>query len=1354
MEQPQPIRSSKHRPPSSQAVSLARLNEQARRSGLAMLLLGALLVLCAAVEQHWEAKAVCLVAAAGALGASISRWRHYRRQDPLSVPIGELMPSSPSPAMLVDLRRREVVCANAACARMLGAPEGSLKGKAVAELLPFADCDAVLSRVAQGCDRFECQMRAADGRSVDVEALVSLIEARDGSYLLVFLRDATAERHARERFQAAFEGAGDGLLVLEDGRIVDANHEAVRLFEAASREALLEVGPSSLLGVSDPREWEALCRRAEGGSRCTARIGAATRTGRSFVAEVVLSGFVVRGRRVVLASVRDVMDEARAREEAESSSRLLRTIIDAAPCYIFAKNARGEYRLANRALADLFGVEPEQVEGLTDIDHGATPEQAAAYRADDLRVIQTGEQVVIPEQRVLRVDGTLGWFHTVKVPVRLPGSDEPLVLGVCIDITDQKVAHEARLHAEGRYRVLLENSDFAVFELSPEGVLTFASSGWERLLGYAPAEVEGHHLSEFVHPDDLEAPGGLLAGLAGARFQGAEYRVLHKNGSVRWHRMFGSPLLQNDGAVLSLLCGTTDITEQKLAEQEAEKRLDLLTKTNEAARIGTWEVDLLQGTIEWSPITREIHEVGPDYVPDLETAIGFYLEGEDRETIRRVFFAAVSDGEPFDVELRIVTAGGRERWVRAVGYPVFERGQCRRVYGTFQDIDDRKRAEEALRSANEQLQQAILAANEMAVEAEAASRAKSEFLANMSHEIRTPLNGVIGMLGLLQDTDLQPEQRRYAEVARSSAESLLTVINDILDYSKIEAGRLELEQTPFDLQEMLDDFATVMGVRAFQQGLEFACGLDAGVPNRVVGDPGRLRQILTNLVGNALKFTQSGEIAVRGSLVDEDGDCVRVRFEVRDTGIGIPEDKLDVLFEKFTQVDASTTRRYGGTGLGLAISRQLAELMGGSIGVVSRLGEGSTFWFEVRLRKDAAPAAEDAPFEGQRVLVMDDHAANREIVSAALRSWGLRPAEATDGAQALGMLQQAASEDDPFQAAILDHMMPGLDGIELAECLRADPMTRGVRLLLLSSLGAGSEDDRFDARLTKPVRRSELRQALARVLLGQPEASQGQEQAPKDKQALPAAQVLVAEDNPVNQQVALGVLRKLGVRAQAVANGEEAIRALREFPFDLVLMDVQMPVLDGFEATRRIRSGEAGVPNPRIPIVAMTAHAMQGDRERCLEAGMDDYVSKPVSKEALAQALRRWLGSAGEAAPSEPAHAPTAVWDVESMLHRLGGDLELAVDVLRAYLDDVPQRLADLRDASERGESQRAKAIAHTVKGASANVGAEAVRQAAAQIESAAAAGEQWSPTELAARFQAARLRMEAWLSEVANQAA
>ncbi len=938
--------------------------------------------------------------------------------------------------------------------------------------------------------------------------------------------------------------------------------------------------------------------------------------------------------------------------------------------------------------------------------------------------------------------------------MRLPGSDEPLVLGVCIDITEQKMAHEALLHAEGRYRQLLENSDFAVFELSPVGICTFASSGWERLLGYPPADVQGHHIGEFVHPDDLVGPDGLLAGLDGRRFHGAECRMLHKDGSIRWHRMFGSPLLDADGRVVGVLCGTTDITEQRIAEEEAAKRLDLLTKTNEAARIGTWEVDLLQGTIEWSPITRKIHEVGPDYVPELEKAIEFYLEGEDRETIRGVFSRAVTEGVSFDVELRIVTATGRERWVRSVGHPVFERGQCRRVYGTFQDIDDRKRAEEALRAANEQLQQAILAANEMAVQAEAASRAKSEFLANMSHEIRTPLNGVIGMLVLLQDTDLAPDQKRYAEVARSSAESLLTVINDILDYSKIEAGRLELESTPFDLQEMLDDFATVMGVRAFQQGLEFACGLDPGVPNRVVGDPGRLRQILTNLVGNALKFTHSGEIGVRGSLAGEDGEWVRVRFEVRDTGIGIPEDKLDALFDKFTQVDASTTRRYGGTGLGLAISKQLAELMGGSIGVRSRLGEGSTFWFEVRLQRDETQAQAQPPFDGQRVLVVDDHAANREIVAAALRSWGLVPVEASDGAEALRLLQEAAAADDPFLVAVVDRLMPGMDGLELAECVRADPITRDVSLILLSSLGADRESEVFDVRLTKPVRFSELRSAMGRVLRQPGPVAEVRRVQPGEEQSLPPAQVLVAEDNPVNQQVALGVLRKLGLRAQAVGNGEEAIRALREFSFDLVLMDVQMPVLDGFEATRRIRSGEAGVSNPRVPIVAMTAHAMQGDRQRCLEAGMDDYVSKPVSKEALVQVLRRWLGGSGEAASCERQPAPAAVWDVESMLHRLGGDLELAVDVLRAYLDDTPQRLADLRDAAERGETQRAKAIAHTVKGASANVGAEAVREAAADIEAAAAAGHPWDGAELAARFQTVRMRMEAWLGEVQREAA
>ncbi|MEJ5169974.1 MAG: PAS domain S-box protein, partial [Fimbriimonadales bacterium] len=761
-------------------MSLAEVHDHLRRSGLSMLALGGLLLVCVVLGHHWLTRSLCVVAAFGALSAALSRWRAYRSNDPLRVPIGDLLPTLGSPAMVVDADRWVILRANEACARMLGSPEGSLDGRALADLLPGTARPALAERVAQGCDRAECHLRTLDGREIDAEAFLSWIVSPRGTFVLVNLRDCTSERHARERFQAAFEGSGDGLLVVQNERIVDANREAVRLFEAACRESLLGTSPDELLGGEDGEAWQALARRAEGGGRCTSNVEATTRTGRRFVAEVVLSRFLVRGEPVVLVSVRDATEETRARETAESSLRLLRTIMDAAPCYMFAKNAEGRYRLANRALADLFGVEPDQVEGLTDIDHGATPEQAAAYRADDLRVIETGARVVIPEQRVLRVDGTLGWFHTVKVPVRLPGSDEPLVLGVCIDITEQKIAHEARLQLEGRYRQLLENSDFAVFELSPEGVFTFASSGWERLLGYSPSELVGHHIGEFVHPDDLEAPEGLLAGLSGRRFQGAEYRLLHKDGGVRWHRMFGSPLLDAEGSVVGLLGGTADITDQKHAEQEAEKRLDLLTKTNEAARIGTWEVDLLQGTVEWSPITREIHEVGPDYVPELQRAIDFYVEGEDRETISRLFNRAVSEGKPFDAELRIVTANGRERWVRAVGYPVFERGQCRRVYGTFQDIDDRKRAEEALRTANDQLQAAILAANEMAVQAEAASRAKSEFLANMSHEIRTPLNGVIGMLGLLQDTELQPEQRRYAEIARSSAESLLTVINDIL----------------------------------------------------------------------------------------------------------------------------------------------------------------------------------------------------------------------------------------------------------------------------------------------------------------------------------------------------------------------------------------------------------------------------------------------------------------------------------------------------------------------------------------------------------------------------------------------
>jgi signal transduction histidine kinase/DNA-binding response OmpR family regulator/HPt (histidine-containing phosphotransfer) domain-containing protein len=669
------------------------------------------------------------------------------------------------------------------------------------------------------------------------------------------------------------------------------------------------------------------------------------------------------------------------------------------------------------------------------------------------------------------------------------------------------------------------------------------------------------------------------------------------------------------------------------------------------------------------------------------------------------------------------------------------------------DITERKRSEEEIREANRNLEEATLRANELALQAEAANRAKSDFLANMSHEIRTPMNGVIGMTGLLLDTDLNDEQRRYAETVRRSGESLLYLLNDILDFSKIEAGKLGVEIIDFDLPPLLEDFSAVLAVRAEEKGLKFICAAAPEVPTYLRGDPGRLRQILTNLAGNAVKFTEQGEIVVRATLLSETDTKAVVRFSIRDTGIGIPAEKQALLFQKFTQADSSTTRRYGGTGLGLAISKELAELMGGEIGVISPstpLGEGeerkgSEFWFTLPLEKQ--PERErsidpPADIRGVHLLVVDDNATNREVLMAHLAAWGVRGEEASDGPGALKALCRALDESDPFRIAILDMQMPGMDGAELARVIKADERLAGTRLVMLTSLvmrgDAGKmEEIGFSAYLTKPVRGEELKGALSLALTegdGRPTSIVTRHTARETLNLFAGrkAHILLAEDNITNQQVALGILRKFGLSADAVANGLEALKALEKIPYDLVLMDLQMPEMDGIEATRRIRAPESAVANHLIPVIAMTAHAMQGDRERCLEAGMNDYVTKPVDPEALARVLARWLTeekpAAAERLPAEPEvtvslpprEPEMALFDRQGMMARLMDDEDLAHEVVDCFLEDIPRQIAALRNFIEEGDTNGAERQAHTIKGAAANVGGERLREAAYKIEMAA----------------------------------
>jgi signal transduction histidine kinase/DNA-binding response OmpR family regulator/HPt (histidine-containing phosphotransfer) domain-containing protein len=693
-----------------------------------------------------------------------------------------------------------------------------------------------------------------------------------------------------------------------------------------------------------------------------------------------------------------------------------------------------------------------------------------------------------------------------------------------------------------------------------------------------------------------------------------------------------------------------------------------------------------------------------------------------------------------------IEAGGRDEiGVLATSF----RGMLERLRAYRAEVEEYQRGlEQKVEERTSQLEATTREARDLARQAQEASRAKSQFLANMSHEIRTPMNGVVGMTQLLLKTSLNPQQQRYAETVRVSAESLLNVINDILDFSKVEAGKLELEVLEFDLRESVESVCDLLAQRAHDKGLELVTVVDEQVPDALVGDTGRLRQVLMNLLGNAIKFTETGEVTVRVNLLEDQPEGPLLEFEVRDTGIGISAEALPRLFQAFVQADGSTTRKYGGTGLGLAISRQIVGLMGGEISATSTLGAGSSFRFTARFARQSGPAeqraARRAELLGKRTLVVDDNATNREVLARSLQGSGMAVTCASDGPSALRLALDAAARGTPYQLGILDMMMPGMDGLQLARAIRGSPELPAMGLLLLTSVGGQGEPEEarragVDAYLTKPIRQAQLLDCLV-AMLGRNGARAHPEEPLHvgESFAAPGAHILVVDDNVVNRAVIVGMLESYECRTTEASNGQEAVKRVAETAFDLVFMDCQMPVLDGFEATGEIRRFEVKHGRRRVPIVALTASALKGERERCLAAGMDDYLSKPVRQNELGQAISRWV----EVAVQPPANGnganhgkgngnghgktpapPASVLDrsvidaIRAMPNQRSGDaLGRLVGI---YLQHTPSAIQQLRVAVDGGQCPEAQRIAHTIKSSSGMLGAMGLAELLSQAEAA-----------------------------------